>query len=507
MKSCSQSDEVFEFTAEAGPFSVGLKIVEQYDHSRVFGYSTDCLGEPLDSARSRPLQTLIWYPAQSGGPKRMTVGDYVALSATETTFGSPRLPVGAQEWLAGLGGAAAATLRAMRDAPMEAQCFPVVIYAPSFSSTAWENADLCEYLASHGYVVLSSPCMGERSRAMTANVAGIEAQARDISFLVGYANSLGNADPTRIAVIGFSWGGLSNVVAAARDPRIGTLIGLDGSLRYWPGFVTRMGVRPEQMTIPLLSIVQGHWTPEGEAAARARFADRVGPSVMNAWVQGDLVTVRMLGLSHVEHCSMYQRNEEVWWKLLHVYGDKMPDYGRADGIVGYRWMARYCLGFLDAYLKRNSAAMTFLKNSPAKNGVPRHTMVTSFRAGQGLSASFDAFRAEVGRQGFDRIGDVYQTFRARQADFSLDEASLLSWSEDLLNRDSLMQALVLLEFNIQLYPHSTNAHTALAKAHHRRGERELSVKQYCRAVEIDPKNADALWKLQQLGERARETPG
>lgn len=83
-------------------------------------------------------------------------------------------------------------------------------------------------------------------------------------------------------------------------------------------------------------------------------------------------------------------------------------------------------------------------------------------AGIGLVTSFDAFRAEVGRQGFDRIGDVYQTFRACHADFSVDEASLMSWSDDLLNRECVGQAVALLQFNVQLHPQSTNAHTALA---------------------------------------------
>jgi dienelactone hydrolase len=503
MKNSSSGRSVFEFTAEGGPFAVGLEIVEQYDLSRVFGYRTDDLGQPLDTPRPRPLQTLIWYPAQSAGSKRMTVGDYLALWATETTFGSPKLPVRAQKWLAGIGRMAAAELRATREAVMVAQRFPVVIYAPSLSSTAWENADLCEYLASHGYLVLSSPCMGERSRPMTRNVVGIEAQARDISFLVGYASSLENADPTQIAVMGFSWGGQSNVVAAARDPRIGALIALDGSLRFSPGLVAQIeGVHPERMTIPLLSIVQGHWTPEAQAAHWARYPENAGPSVMNAWVHGDLVTVRMLGLSHMEHCSMFQRNDEVWWKLLHVYGDKMPDYDQADGIVGYRWMARYCLAFLDAYLKRCPSAMTFLKNWPAENGVPRHTMVTSFCAGDGLSASFDTFRAEVGRLGFDRIGDVYQTFKSRRKDFTVDDASLLSWSEDLLNRDNLAQALALLRFNVELHPYSTDSHSALADAYERCGKRERAIQQCRKAVEIDPKNADALWKLHDRGECA-----
>jgi dienelactone hydrolase len=58
--------------------------------------------------------------------------------------------------------------------------FPVLIYAPSDSSVSWENADLCEYFSSHGYVVLASPSMGASTRDMTDDLDGINAQARDI---------------------------------------------------------------------------------------------------------------------------------------------------------------------------------------------------------------------------------------------------------------------------------------------------------------------------------------
>ncbi len=95
-------------------------------------------------------------------------------------------------------------LWAVRDAPMLTGKFPVVIYAPSFGSMSWENADLCEYLASHGYVVLASPDFGAASRSMTSDLTGIRAQAADISFLVGYAHTLEDADASRVAVAGFS---------------------------------------------------------------------------------------------------------------------------------------------------------------------------------------------------------------------------------------------------------------------------------------------------------------
>jgi hypothetical protein len=50
-------------------------------------------------------------------------------------------------------------LWAVRDSQLAKGRYPVLIYAPSDSSVSWENADLCEYLASHGYVVLASPSL------------------------------------------------------------------------------------------------------------------------------------------------------------------------------------------------------------------------------------------------------------------------------------------------------------------------------------------------------------
>jgi predicted dienelactone hydrolase len=90
--------------------------------------------------------------------------------------------------------------------------FPIVVYAPSFSSWSWENADLCEFIASYGYVVISSPGMGV-TRQSAHDVAGASAQAQDISFLIGYAHTLADADTSEVAVVGFSWGGLSNLFA------------------------------------------------------------------------------------------------------------------------------------------------------------------------------------------------------------------------------------------------------------------------------------------------------
>jgi dienelactone hydrolase/predicted negative regulator of RcsB-dependent stress response len=493
------ADQRFHFTEKPGPHAVGLKVVEQYDFARSFRPLTDELGKPISGERARPLQTLLWYPAESNGGKPMTVGAYGDLLPTETNFKNPHLSPDWKHWLDSIKPTLKDPMWAVRDAPLLAGRFPVVIYAPSFSSMSWENADLCEYLASHGYVVIASPDMGATSRGMTPDLAGVNAQAQDIEFLIGYAQTLPNTDMSQIAVAGFSWGGISNLFAAARDNRIDALVALDGSMRYYPGLVkAATDVYPEQMTIPMLFFTQGPTSLEKQAR-RTVTKDEEGPNVLNAWTHGDLITVTDLALIHVEHSSVYQRNEDTWKSYPSSH---KADYSRADGIVGYAWVARYTLEFLNAYLKHDAQAMAFLKKTPAEVGVPPHMMTVDFRAGKGLPATLDAFRAELGRQGFDHAAAIYAALLKAQPDFKLDENAVNTWAYDLMGENHLPEATELFKLNVQMYPNSSNAYDGLGEAYMNAGQKQLAIDNYKKSLELDPANDNAKDKLKVL-----ETPG
>jgi tetratricopeptide (TPR) repeat protein len=487
-------DQRFHFTEKPGPHAVGLKVVEQYDFSRSYRSVTDELGKPYQGERARPLQTLIWYPAEKSSGKPMTVGDYGDLVATETTFGKPDLTADWKQWLDSMKPTLKDSMWAVRDARPLAGRFPLVIYAPSFSSMSWENADLCEYLASHGYVVVASPDMGATSRGTTADLNGVNAQAQDISFLIGYAQTLPNADMSKIAVGGFSWGGISNLFAAARDNRIGALFALDGSMRYFPGLVKAADVHPEYMTIPMLFFTQGPTSLEQEAR-RTINKGNDGPSVLNAWTHGDLITVDDLALVHVEHSSMYQRNEDIWKSYPR---HRKADYSRADGIVGYAWIARYTLEFLDAYLKHDAEAMAFLKKTPAEVGVPPHMLTVDFRASKGIPATLDAFRAEIGKQGFDHAPAIYAAILKDNPDFKLDEAAVNLWGLDLMERNHLPEATEILKLNVQVFPGSSNAYDSLGKAYMKAGQKQLAIDNYKKSLELNPDNDNAKEKLKVL---------
>ncbi len=218
----------FQFLQKPGPYPVGLKVVDQYDHSRAYAASSKNLSKSSVDDAARPLQTLIWYPSLKSTGKPMTVGDYTQLADTEIHFDAPHPEQ--NRWRSLLKTSFEIPLWAVQDAQPTEGNYPVLIYAPSDSSVSWENADLCEYLASHGYVILASPSIGVSARDMTDDLDGINAQARDISFLITYAKSLPDTDSSQVAVVSWSWGGISSLFASARDPRIDALVEMDGSL-------------------------------------------------------------------------------------------------------------------------------------------------------------------------------------------------------------------------------------------------------------------------------------
>jgi hypothetical protein len=240
----------FQFLQKPGPYPVGLKVVDQYDHSRAYPASSKNLSKSSVGDEARPLQTLIWYPSLRSTGKPMTVGDYTHLTDTEIHFDAPHPEQ--NRWRSLLKTTSEFPLWAVRDAKPAKGHYPVLIYVPSDSSVSWENADLCEYLASHSYVILASPSMGVSTRDMTDDLDGINAQARDISFLITYAGTLPDTDLSQVAVVSWSWGGASSLFAAARDPRIDALVSMDGSMRpvsmYFPFYSENVTARVASLT-------------------------------------------------------------------------------------------------------------------------------------------------------------------------------------------------------------------------------------------------------------------
>ena len=490
---------VFVFSNEPGAHGVGLRIVQQYDYSRTYKANIDILtGQRSSGERARPLQTLIWYPAAKGGAPLHYI-DYFRTVATEEVFERPAAQIDqltASRMASGTVGLSAAAVRreeerpmwAVRDAKPAPGKFPVVIYAPSFGASAHENVELCEYLASQGYVVISTAAIGPHGRAMTSDLEGVEAQVGDIEFLVGYAQSLPQADTAHVAVIGYSWGGLANVLAAARDNRISALVSLDGSVRYYPELVrSAKYVAPERLTAPYLFVAARPNSIEDHVAHKL---DTSG-SLLNDIKYADFYKLTMNPMSHANFSAEYQR-------FAPDSGRGFGEYTREESSLAMSWMARYVAQFLNAYLKNDAAGLAYLSNAPAKNGVPAHMLELDRRASRGLPPTLETFAASLGQRGFGQAAVVYGEMQKKDANFKLSADTLIHWGYLLLQADKTGQSIEIFKLATIADPKSANAFDSLAEAYQQANDKPLAIKNYQRSLELDPTNTNAVDRLKTL---------
>jgi CubicO group peptidase (beta-lactamase class C family) len=68
----------------------------------------------------------------------------------------------------------------------------------------------------------------------------------------------------------------------------------------------------------------------------------------------------------------------------------------------------------------------------------------------------------------------------------------------LNNRKSVDDAIAVFKFNVEIYPRYANGFDSLAGAYMAKGDKTAAIKNYAKALELDPKNANALAKLNEL---------
>lgn len=476
-------------TPDAGPHAVGLRVMQQYDYSRAMDEQVDAFGKTVATPPARPIQALVWYPARATGAAPMRIADYSQAVLSDVDFGLPAAQGAKQRaaWMAGPRKSVyEATTMAVRDAAPAAGKYPVLVYAPSFAAQADENVDLCEYLASQGYVVIASRSLGARSVVMTEDVEGVEAQAADIAFLVNHARSLPQADLDKVGVVGFSWGGLANVFAAARSGRIKALVSLDGSIRFHQKIWSAAGyVRPARTAVPMLSL--GAASLPFEELEQKK--NRPVASYLNSMKYSDVYFGTMHPMQHVHFSS---------WDMRFRGEDDFGDYRRADVVQAYRTMALYVHRFLDAYLKQDDKAMAFLRQSPAKQGIGPQVMSMRFQPAAATVPSEAAFLRAFAGAGYRDAQAIYARMRADSADFALSPLNLNTLGYQLLHGKNARGAVELFKLATHIEPRYGNAWDSEGEAWEALGDKAQAIKAYEQAVAVDKDQPNAIARIKAL---------
>lgn len=380
-------------------------------------------------------------------------------------------------------------MHAVRNGPPAPGRFPVIVYGASFNAPSIENATLMEYLASHGFIVIACPSVGANG-GQTVDAEGVETEARDMEFLIAYARSIPSADTNRLAVMGFSWGGLASVLVASRNPSVTALVSLDGSIAYfYHKFIAAMPfISAKEYTTPSLFLRQ---RPQvGPLAAG------LGPDTAFDFFKelrhADAYSVTLATIAHNNFGERFNR--------LAQSGNNgyITDIGLQS--AGYNRIAAYAKNFLDAYLKDSGEGKTYLARNAEQNGYPSTEVIIERKTGLRPAPSLAAFASELAAHHLQPADAPALLAQARRTDpeYALDEAEVNDWGYRLLAVNKFADAIGALRINVTMYPKSSNAYDSLGEAYMKNGDRALAIENYQRSLDLDPHNDNAVAMLKKL---------
>ncbi|RRB07390.1 serine hydrolase [Larkinella rosea] len=95
-----------------------------------------------------------------------------------------------------------------------------------------------------------------------------------------------------------------------------------------------------------------------------------------------------------------------------------------------------------------------------------------------------------------------QQFRVLKNDkaYGLNEDEMNSLGYELMRDGKLNEALAVFNLNAESFPNSSNVYDSRGEAYMAKGDKELSIKDYKKSLELDPRNTNAGEMLKKLGE-------
>ncbi|WP_339921867.1 prolyl oligopeptidase family serine peptidase [uncultured Cyclobacterium sp.] len=483
-----------EINLDYGKYKVGflhyIRSDSTRNYSRIFDYSNEKI--------ARPISVSIWYPSEqlTGDESPMKVLDYFQVLKEEEEW--EYLPdEQLLNWFYYSNTSANQNhLKEQTKAYPEIEFadgeFPVIVYAPSYQASSIENFALCEYLASQGYFVISSSSRGTDTRWFSDNNAKeMETQARDVAFLIKEVGNFSIANYHKIAIMGFSFGGLSNAIAQNRNEKVKAIVSLDGTERYQYALLKESPFFDiEKMNVPYLHMAQKD-IPEkvlkednikAELNTKFEFYDNI--------TKGKGYRFKFNNLTHSYFSTL---------GMLFAERDIRQDKSDSEIMESYKWTAAYTLNFLNAYLKNEDLALRFLENNPTDNGVRNGLITYSTNRPQSPEFTFMDFNDLASGQQYQNLSQLYDSTVKEHPSFKIPEGSLNTLGLQLVfNPDTAEQGINIFLFAVALYPNSANLFDSLAEGYLFNGIEEKAIENFKKSLDLNSQNQNAIDRLKQL---------
>ena len=484
-----------EINLENGEHVVGFKHYTAIDSTRAYRIHNEFNNQFIN----RPIPISIWYPATStnNSSKELTVLEYLEILKEEEEW--KNLPNEfLLDWFPYLWNTPenkahlSEKVNAFSNLTFIDGEFPVVVYAPSYRASSIENFALFEYLASNGFIVISSPSRGTDTRWLEGGTTkDMETQSRDVEFLLKEIHKYEYIDFDRIALIGFSFGGLANTVTVMKNKSISALVSLDGTERYnYPVLEKSPYFNLDMLNIPYVHFAQK------EIPEEVLISDKI-PAELNYKFQmydsikfSNAYSYKFHDLTHSYFSS---------FGVLFANRDKRQDKSDAEIMVSYKLLSEHTLQFLNATLKNDENAKRFIENSPEKNSFPESLISKTMKKPDETEFDYKDFNDLALNQDYQGLIPLYKKIVATHPKLQLEEGMLNTLGLQLsFNTSKVDQGINVFLLALHIYPKSANLYDSLAEAYLYKKDFQNAISNYKKSLELNPENQNAIDRLKQL---------
>lgn len=312
-------------------------------------------------------------------------------------------------------------------------------------------------LASEGFVVLASQYRGYDGGEGKDEVGG--ADTNDVLNLFPVARALGYVDMERVFMFGFSRGAQMTLQAIRRGAPVRAAGVVGAPTDMWLSFRENPGIR---------DLITSNWAG-GEARREQNMEER------SAVRWADRLNVPLLIFQGGADPAVSPNHALELARRLEEAGNlyELVVYARDDHFVTRNHQDR---------LRR---AIDWFKN-------PRVNSVTS------------PLRRTLRERGAAAAVAQYRELKRSQPNrYDFGEPELNALGYELLFTGRPKDAIEIFKLNVEMYPRGFNTYDSLAEAYLAAGERELSIKNYRKSLELNPQNANATAALKRIGQPGR----
>ncbi|RPI60975.1 MAG: hypothetical protein EHM50_06465 [Lysobacterales bacterium] len=349
-------------------------------------------------------------------------------------------------------------------------------------------AAFAEYLAGHGFVVVTTPLTGTNSPLIKLDTQDLENQVRDLELAIARARELPFVSRDVLGVLGFDMGGMLGVLLSMRNPDVDAFASLDSGILFeHESGLPRIspGYDPAALRIPWL-----HATPPRALRPPSDSAQ----SLFETAVHAERYLLVTEGMGHVDFTSYAlvegRRDMLGYW----------PEPGAVAGVEGHKAVARYVLQFFSAHLLQDAASRERLSTAPEAKGA---RMTLERRPATPRSIGYDEFIAEVvAGRAEEAVAKLRAAAGGEPGQMLLERMYLERLAQHLMFTWGLAEeALPVIELMNERYPEAVFGQFLLGEAHVLREDYPAAIAVYERFLEEHPNDAGAKARLETLRQR------